>query len=137
MNFHPIHRIVFFEYPTDIKMTPKRKYCISDCNYRAYFNSQVGRGVNDISILQGRPYQRGYGIGSVFKRYGVPLLEFLGRHLLSTGVALGNDVLNKKPFIEWVKTRGGESIRRIGLESADNLSKAVQNFDQTGGGKLY
>lgn len=118
-------------------MYPKRKYCIGDCNYQAYFNSQVGRGVNDISIFRGRPYQRGYGIGSVFKRYGVPLLEFLGRHLLSTGVALGNDMIDKKPFVESLRRRGGESIKRIGLETTDSLARAVQKSEQTGGGKLY
>jgi len=115
-------------------MTPRRKYCVGDCNYHDYFNSQVGRGLSDITVFQGRPYQRGYGIGSVIKRVGIPLMKFLGRHLLTSGVALGNDLLSRRPIRESIRERGGEVLRRIGEEGGEKLSKLLE---QKGGGKLY
>ena len=115
-------------------MAPKRKYCIGDCNFHEYFNSQVGRGLNDITVFQGRPYQRGYGIGSILKRVGIPLMKFLGRHLLTSGVALGNDLLSNRPIRDSIRERSGEVLKRIGEEGGEKLSKLLE---QRGRGKLY
>ena len=67
------------------KMKPGKRDCVSNCNFAAYHDSQIGRGVrniasysgkpfrrgflvNDIQIYHGRPYQRVHGIGTVFRR---------------------------------------------------------------------
>jgi len=47
-------------------MEPKRRHCVGDCNFAAYYDSQIGHGIRDIVLFRGRPYQRGYGIDDIY-----------------------------------------------------------------------
>lgn len=69
----------------------RKKHCVGDCDYARYFAVQGGRGLDDIPVFRGHPYQRGYGIGSVFRRFGIPILKWLGKTILSEGVDMGKD----------------------------------------------
>uniref|UniRef100_A0A158P4F8 Uncharacterized protein n=1 Tax=Tetranychus urticae TaxID=32264 RepID=A0A158P4F8_TETUR len=45
-------------------MNLKRKFCPNDCDLRSYYINQAGRGLSDIKIFRGNPYQTGYGFGT-------------------------------------------------------------------------
>jgi len=132
-------------------MQPRRRHCIGDCNFAAYYDNQIGRGVNDIPlyrgrpfqrgygiedivIYQGRPYQRGHGIGTVLKRIGIPMLRFLGRHLLPAGVAVGSDLMNKRSLKESLRERGASAFKSAGREGVDKIANYIS---QSGGGRVY
>lgn len=108
----------------------KRTYCPNDCDYLKYYSNQAGSGLSDIRIFRGFPYQRGNGIGSIVRRFGVPLLQFLGKHLLSTGMSIGSDILaSKKPDIKQHIKVGAKSAAKEGLNKLSNL------VDQVGSGR--
>ena len=115
-------------------MNYKKRYCVGDCNFKGYFANQAGSGLADITVFRGAPYQRGRGFGTVFSKFGIPLLKFLGRHLLSTGVAVGSDMLAKRPIRETLKSRISESVKTAGHEGIDKIAKLVA---QRGSGRLY
>jgi len=132
-------------------MEPRKKHCIGDCNFAAYYKSQIGHGVNDIvlyrgkpyqrgygiediTIYQGRPYQRGHGIGTVFKRIGIPMLRFIGRHLLPAGVAVGSDLMNKRSLKDSLRERGAEAFKTAGKEGVDRIASLIA---QRGAGRVY
>ena len=87
--------------------------------------------VKDISVFRGAPYQRGYGLGSLFKRFGIPILQFLGKRLVKTGVNIGNDYLAGRNFVPAIKDNARQGIRKVASEGLDELKKLV---DQSGSG---
>ena len=115
-------------------MNYKKRYCVGDCNFNGYFANQAGSGLADITVFRGSPYQRGRGFGTVFTKFGIPLLKYLGRHLLSTGVAVGSDMLAKRPIEEALRSRISESVKTVGNEGANKLAKLIA---QKGSGRLY
>ena len=72
----------------------RKRHCIGECDYASFFK-QSGSGLENIRIY-GYPYQRGQGIASFFKRYGIPLARWLGKQVLNTGVTIGSDYLLNK-----------------------------------------
>lgn len=74
----------------------RKKYCIGECDYSRHFASHRGGSLEDIRVYRGYPYQRGYGIGSVFRRFGIPILKWLGGQVLRQGVDIGKDYFEKK-----------------------------------------
>lgn len=116
----------------------RKVYCSCDSNLKNFFNHQVGSGFGDIDVFRGSPYQRGHGIGSLIGRFGIPILKFLGKHVLKTGVNVGSDLLEKKRFKEALKSRAKETLKNATSES---LSKVNQLLQQSGSGlmkrKLY
>jgi len=132
-------------------MEPRRRHCVGDCNFAAYYDSQIGHGIRDIAlfrgipyqrgygiddiyIYRGRPYQRGHGIGTIFRRVGIPMLKFLGKHLLSAGVAVGSDLLNKRRLKESLRERGANVIRSAGRAGVDKIASLIS---QQGSGRVY
>lgn len=111
----------------------RKKYCPGDCNFKNYYSAQAGGALRDINVFRGLPYQRGYGIGSLFARFGIPVLKFLGKHLLSTGVAVGSDILAKRNAKEALKERAKEGYKTAAKEA---LTKISEKIDQSGKG-LY
>ena len=133
------------------KNAAKKRHCIGDCNFAAYYGSQVGHGlrdittyrgrsyqrgygIDDINIYRGRPYQRGHGIGTVIRRIGIPMLKFLGRHLLPAGVAVGSDLINKRSIKESLRERGAHAFRSAGREGVDRIASMIS---QQGSGRVY
>lgn len=109
----------------------RKVYCACDSDFRNYYHSQTGNGLSDISVFHGSPYQRGYGFGSLFKRFGIPVLKFLGKHVLKTGVDIGQDVLNKKNIKDAFKERAKVGIKEV---AGDSLNKLSNYFEQQGKG---
>lgn len=109
----------------------RKVYCSCDSDFTRHFQHQAGAGFSDLTIFRGHPYQRGYGIGSLLKRFGVPILKFLGKQAIKTGIDIGNDYLSGSNLKQSIKKQGKASLRSVirdGLGQLDNL------FDQTGSG---
>lgn len=115
-------------------MEPRRRHCIGDCDFAGYYRSQVGSGLNDISVFRGRPYQRGYGYGALFRHIGIPLLKFIGKHLFPAGVALGGDLMDNQPFKESFRKRGAEFVRNAGN---DGVRRLATYLSMRGSGRIY
>ena len=118
-----------------LKMS-RKQYCVGDCDFKNYYSSQAGQGFSDITIFRGNPYQRGYGIGSVFRRFGIPLARFLGKHLLNTGLAIGTDIaMNNSIDRQSVKRKLTDGVKSA---AKDGLSLLNKKIDQIGNGrKVY
>ena len=86
----------------------RKNYCSCDSDFSKHYSIQAGKGFDDINIFRGNPYQRGYGFGSLLKRFGIPILKFFGKELLKTGVNVGNDLLEQRNIKESLKARGKE-----------------------------
>ena len=132
-------------------MKPKKRHCIGYCNFSAYYGNQIGRGVKDIvshrgrsfqrgyeteniQFFQGRPYQRGHGIGTASRRFGIPMLKFLGRHLLPAGVAVGSDIMIKRSLKETLRERGADVFRNAEREAFDRIASLIAH---RGSGRVY
>lgn len=114
-------------------MSLRKKHCVGDCDFVSYYAQQAGGGFDEISVYRGRPYQRGHGIGSLFKRFGIPLAKFLGRHLFKAGVEIGADALANESFD---KNRIRETLKRNSKEALkEGLNKLSQKLDQSGSGR--
>lgn len=110
----------------------RKVYCACDSNFTNFYKSQAGSGFSDISIYRGFPYQRGYGIGTLIRRFGIPILKMFGKHALKTGVNMGQDILDKKRNIKQVLiTRAKQGLKEAAKES---LSKTSDYIEQKGSG---
>ena len=109
----------------------RKPYCSCDSNFGDHYRIQAGRGFSEIQVFRGQPYQRGYGIGSVLRRFGIPILKFLGKQLLKTGLSVGQDILSDIPIKESLKKRSREGAKE-GAKKA--LGFAQQYVDQMGTG---
>jgi hypothetical protein len=85
------------------------------------------RGGN-IAGYRGARFQRGYGIGGIFKslaRYAIPLFKqgakIVGKRALQAATEVGQDVLQGKNVGESVKTHGGEIVKDFAEQGARTL----------------
>ena len=85
--------------------------------YIQHYVNQAGTG---IAGYEGVRYQRGHNFFGRAIKFLFPVLKFLGRHALSTGINVASDVLeNEKPFKESVKQRLKGGVRDMGLDVLD------------------
>lgn len=102
-----------------------------NCDYCALFSHQRGSG---LPIYQGLPHQRGYGIfTNLFKRFGVPLLKYLGKKAFITGRNIGEDIIvNNADPKHAIKAHLSKAAKTVGF---DTLSEASKRLAQTGSGR--
>ena len=115
------------------------------CPHTSYYCSQAGHGLMiggnfdpGFNVFRGTPYQRGYGIfGNVIKRYGIPLLHYLGPRLYRTGKDIASDIYlrNRNPR-DAFKDRLKESGRVILKDALDKASSTLTS-PQFGSGIPY
>lgn len=105
----------------------RKVYCSCDSDFTKHYQQQVGFGFSDISVYSGQPYQRGYGIGSTIKRFGWPLLKFLGKHLLKTGVSVGSDYLLNNDFSS-VKNQSKQGLKNAAKDGLHEIEKLVDQY---------
>jgi len=100
-------------------------------DYLRYYNNQAGFGQSHpgISTFKGPVYQRGNGLGSIFSSLWkaiTPLfksesvrsaLKSAGTAALSTGLNIGNDILQGQNFKQSLKRRSSETGANL-LEAA-------------------
>lgn len=101
-----------------------------NCNFGPYYHSQAGTG---LAIYKGLPHQRGHGLFSnVFRRFGIPLLKYIGKTSLPVVKQLGEDIfLNRQDPKEAIK----KNLKAVGKRVAqDVLDKAQERVFQMGSG---
>jgi hypothetical protein len=101
--------------------------------WQQYYTTQAKQAGHGLPGFQGVQYQRGNGLGALFKglfRMIFPIAKTVGkavgRQALITGTDVVADVLGGRPFEEAVKAQG-----KAGLK---NLVNKAQNHLQSGGG---
>ena len=108
-------------------------------DYRTYYQNQAGSGY---PVFQGAKYQRGYGLGYIFKglvRWIMPLMKThalplltasskeLGKEALKTVTNVATDAIEVKNFENSIKERGYEAI--------NSLKNKIETHIQKGSGK--
>jgi hypothetical protein len=109
-------------------------------DYVKYYENQVGSG---LSVFQGAKYQRGMGVGNIFKSFfnwilpifkthALPVIKTgaktLGEEASRTAANLANDAINGDNIEESLKNRSSEAF--------NSLSTKMRNkfLQQTGSG---
>ncbi|KAL3096342.1 hypothetical protein niasHS_005010 [Heterodera schachtii] len=101
-----------------------------------FFNQYGGAGVGTYNIFHGQPYQRGNGIGAVFRslmRYLVPIGKEIGATIGRQGLESGNRVLSN--VLEGKDLK--ESLISEGKVGLKNLLEKAANNVQTQKGKGF
>ncbi|GFT21724.1 uncharacterized protein TNCV_2969771 [Trichonephila clavipes] len=90
---------------------------------------QIGSG---LTHYKGINFQKGYGIGGIFRRLFRTALPFLvkggktiGKEVLMTGSRVASDVLSGENFKEAVKTRSRESGKKLAQKAIDRVQSMV------------
>jgi hypothetical protein len=119
--------------------------------YQDYYRNQAfglrqHGGFDNMPFFRGSSYQRGHGLGSIFGnifrglRAIMPsVFKTVGRHALTTGVNIANDVLEGKKLKESVRQHGLQGLKSAAGEVAPVLLDTIKrsahdNVDQSGSG---
>lgn len=95
-----------------------------------YYREQAGNGISGFS---GVKYQRGHGFfGRFLSKAIYPLLRFLGRQALSTGVNFASDIIKDKK--NW-RMAGKHRLKDVGTDILTAGLERAKRFQQTGEGK--
>jgi hypothetical protein len=103
-------------------------------DFNAYYTQQAGTG---IAFYPGIRYQRGHGFfGRFFKGSLLPLLQSLGHKLLSTGVDVADDVVNRgiDPTTSF-KARGHTAMKSAANDMISQARTKLGTMKQNGSGK--
>lgn len=97
--------------------------------FEDHYSAQSGNGM---SHYQGVSFQKGYGLGSWFRRIFRTALPFLvkgtktiSKEALRTGSRVASDVLSGQNLKEAVKTRTKESGRNLAQKAVDRIQSMV------------
>jgi len=97
--------------------------------FTSYYVNQAGTGITGYSGIR---YQKGHGFfGKIFSSAVLPILKYLGKKALSTGVSIGADVLQGENLKKTMKKR----LKSTGLDIAEDALEKLRNYKQTGSGK--
>ena len=98
--------------------------------YEQYYLDQAKQKGGNLPAFHGARFQRGYGLGSIFRglfRWAVPHLKqgakILGKKALQTGVNIAQDVMDGKQF----KTTVGERAKQVISELASQNPSQAQS----------
>ena len=109
----------------------KKLYTPNHKLYEEYYLNQAKQKEGNLPAFHGARFQRGYGLGSIFKglfRWAMPHLQqgakMIGKRALQTGVQVAQDVL------------AGENVKAATKKRAKQaLGLPSQNSSQSGGGR--
>ena len=76
-------------------------------------------------VYAGRPWQEGSGFWSSLWRMAKPLLKYVGKEAVATGVNVGTDYLIGTPMKEAVVNRGKERTAKVVNDAATAASKRL------------
>ena len=94
-----------------------------------YYINQAGTGITGYSGIR---YQKGHGFfGKIFSSAVLPILKYLGKKALSTGVSVGADVLQGENLNKTTKKR----LKSTGLDIAEDALEKLRNYKQSRSGK--
>jgi hypothetical protein len=120
------------------------------CMHHDYYRNQAlgvrQHGGFDMPFFAGARYQRGHGLGSIFGnifrglRSIMPnIFKTVGRHALTTGVNIANDMLEGKKIKEAVGQHALHGLKTAAREVAPVVVETIKrsardNVDQSGSG---
>lgn len=97
--------------------------------YLEYYSNQAGSG---LSAFEGLQYQRGHGFfGTIFQNIIKPLGKYLGRQALTTGVNVGNDILEGENFKDSIIKNSKMTSKKMLFDGV----KKAQKLAQSGAGR--
>ena len=119
---------------------PRGTLVVDEKLLRDHFLRQQRGG--SIAGYRGARFQRGYGIGGIFKslvRYAIPLFKqgakIVGKRALQAATEVGQDILQGKNVRESVKTHGGDVVKdfaeqglfcvKLGMDAREGEVNAV------------
>ncbi|MCP4493003.1 MAG: hypothetical protein GY820_37740 [Gammaproteobacteria bacterium] len=107
---------------------------------RVKFNGQFQRG-GGLPAFSGYAYQRGYGLGGIFKglmRYVMPLAKqagkAVGKQALVTASEIAQDVVNDVDISEAIQNRGKAGVGKLIKKGAKAVRKGKKKNVQKGKG---
>ncbi len=77
-------------------------------------------------VYRGVPYQRGAGLGSVFKnvlRFLLPIGKTIGKEALRTGLGVASDALDGQDLVMATKKRGRKAAKKAVKKVVRKLQK--------------
>ncbi|MCP4495047.1 MAG: hypothetical protein GY820_48270 [Gammaproteobacteria bacterium] len=93
---------------------------MSDLKMRAKFNGYFPQTGDGLPAFSGSAYQRGYGLGGVFKglmRFVMPMVKqagkAVGKQVLRTAGEIAQDVVNDVSVKESLERRGKRGVGRL------------------------
>lgn len=88
-----------------------------EMSYDKYYCTQAGSG---ISGFQGIRYQKGTGIfGNFLRTIGLPILKYLGRQALETGVDIGQDIISGSKVKDAAKSNLRKRASKVLVDAND------------------
>lgn len=101
-------------------------------SFEKYYTQQTGHGLD---FYQGSPYQRGYGLGGIFRslfRAAVPLFQSgakaVGKQLFHSGVDLLNDISQGQD----IKAASKRRIKEAGQHLTDKAASKIKTMIGSG-----
>jgi hypothetical protein len=94
-----------------------------------YYINQAGTGIAGYSGVR---YQKGHGFfGRLLSGAVFPILKYLGKKALNTGINIGSDILQGENF----KTSMKKRLKTTGFDIAEDALEKVKNYKQKGSGR--
>ena len=98
-------------------------------SFESYYVNQAGSGIAGYSGLK---YQRGHGFfGRLLSGTVLPILKYLGKKALNTGVGIGSDVIQGENLKSAMKKR----LKTTGFDIADDAYNKLKEYKQKGSGR--
>lgn len=120
-------------------------------DFKSYYLLQAS---GDHPVFRGSPYQRGYGLGGIFRRFftwvlpilrdhGMPIVKSVGKELISNAANIateaidGRDIKNSveekiKEGLEKLKNQKGSGVKRkhkhIEISSTDPMASSINKM---------
>lgn len=96
-------------------------YCLVNMDFDKYYKSQLSES---FPVYRGNPYMKGYGFGSVFKRFfrwilpivkenALPVAKNIGKEAIKSAVNIANDTIDGKTFTESAKSNLKRSLNNL------------------------
>ncbi len=94
------------------------KKCDDLCDYETYYvNQAIGRGPRTLYVQRGSNW-----FTSFARRYAVPALKFIGKHVYETGRDIFHDVLGGKDIKDSAKTNLRKGISRSFKDLSERMA---------------
>jgi hypothetical protein len=108
-------------------------------NYKQYYLNQAGFG--HLPVYRGVQFQRGYGLGGVFRKFftwvipilrqhAIPIAKTFGEEVIKSASNLANDALEGKNIKDSAKIRIDESMknlsRKAGVQAGEGYKRRTK-----------
>ena len=102
------------------------------------FNKYYLEQVDGTPIFRGAPIQRGYGLGNAFRRfiswaipylkeYGLPVVKYVGKEIISNAASIANDVLDGKDIKESANAKIRSRLEKLLPQKGNGVKRKRKN----------